>query len=124
MTTTVLAADGPALATVSVAVPVSPAAIVGFVIETLRSATGGPATIVAGAELLTRLDSADADDTVTRPPGRAPAIAVVVTRTTRAMVVESPPASGPGIEQPTSPVRLTAQPAGMPGVIETPVGGE
>jgi hypothetical protein len=119
------ASDGPALATVTVAMPVDPGVIAGVVDDTERSADAAAVGTVGVEALFPGVGSAVGDEAVSAPPVPRVDDGVALSKTFNgtSTETEAPGAIGPATVQTIGPAGIgPVQPAGR-AVISTPVGG-
>jgi hypothetical protein len=117
--------DGPALATVTVALPVDPGVIAGVTEETERSAEAAKVGTVGVEPLFPGVGSAVGDEALSAPPVPSvdDGVALAKTFNGTSTATDAPGAIGPATLQTMGPAGIgPVQPAGS-AVISTPVGG-
>jgi hypothetical protein len=117
--------DGPALATVTVALPVDPGVIAGVTDDTERSADAAAVGTTGVEALFAGVGSAVGDEALSAPPVPSVEDGVALAKTFNGTATEAdaPGAMGPATLQTMGPAGIgPVQPAGR-AVISTPVGG-
>ena len=117
--------DGPALETVTVALPVDPGVIAGVVDDTERSADAAAVGTVGAEALFAGVGSAVGDEAVSAPPVPRveDGVALAKTFSGTATETDAPGAIGPATVHTIGPAGIgPVHPAGR-AVISTPVGG-